>query len=242
VFTFIVEDLSRKYMKLAKERVRDGDQTPLRVLRKMHHGLLRLVAPIAPVFTESTYQDYASRFKGEKSVFLEPYPEPDESAIDAGVESSVDLALEVVEALLAYRDEKGIGLRYPLRCVRVEGVPEEIVRKLANVKKIGRCSGDRLLAGKLKIVVDATQGDEELREGLMREASRRVRSLRGKKKLNLRDKVEIHVWGDDRVIKAVRELEGDFIRRIGASKLFYGRAGSLQEEWEFKGIKFGAGL
>lgn len=242
IFTFIVEDLSRKYMKLAKERVREGDTTPLWVLQQVHHGLLRLVAPVSPVFCEETYQDFKSRFSGKDSVFLEPYPSPDEAMIDREVEASVDAALEVVEALLAYRDEKGVGLRYPLRCVDVTGVPEDIVKELANVKRIGRCSGDKLLVGELKLCVDATQGDEEIREGLVREASRRVRSLRRKKKLNTQEKVKVHVWGDGEVMKAVKALEKDFVHRIGASSLEYSQGGALQEEWKFKGIKFGAGL
>ncbi len=242
LYRFVVEDLSRKYMKLAKERVREGDRVPIKVLKEVQHGLLRLVAPVSPLFAEELYGEFASRFSGEKSVFFEPYPEPDGSAIDPKVESAVDAALDVVEALLAYRDEKGIGLRYPLRCVDVSGVPEGIVRRLANVRRIGSCSGDELLVGGRRVVVDPTQGKEEVREGLMREASRRVRSLRRKAKLVPRDRVEVHVWGDAGILEVIKALEKDFVRRVGASKLHYGRGGSLQEEWEFKGMRFGAGL
>jgi isoleucyl-tRNA synthetase len=250
IYRFIVEDLSRKYMKLAKDRVRGGDQTPLWVLKQVHHGLLRLVAPISPIFVEETYQDYVSKFSGEKSVFLESYPEPDKTLIDEKTEKLVNDAFRVVETILMARDTEKRGLKYPIRSITVGGFDfrpvEGIIKFLANVKKIkqGRDPNKGVpgASGNIAIGTDWEMGEEELQEGLMREASRRVRSLRRKKKLNLTDVVEIHVWGDDRVMAAVKALEKEFIHRIGASALKYSKGGELQEEWNFKGIKFGAGL
>lgn len=246
IYDFIVEDFSRSYMKLAKERVRDGDQTPLWVMKQLHHGLLRLVAPIAPDFTEETYQDYAERFGGEESVLLEPYPEPDESLIDPQSEAAVDRALVIVEKLLAYRDEEGLGLRYPLRCVQIEGTDygpvAQIIRELANVNELGGCQGDTLEVDGLELTIDSTMGEEELRQGYVREASRRVRSLRRKRELGLDDRIPVHVWGDPEIIGALKDLEDEFSDTAGASEVHYGEGGDLQKEWEFRGMRFGAGI
>ncbi|MBR9689705.1 MAG: isoleucine--tRNA ligase [Candidatus Altiarchaeota archaeon] len=247
IFTFIVEDLSRKYMKLAKERVKVGDSTPLWILKEIHSGLVRLVAPVSPFLTEEMHGELVERFgSGEKTVFFEKYPQPEVKLIDSELEQSVDKAFSIVESILAYRDEKGIGLRYPIRSISIDGLDlkslGDMIQSLTNVKKIGSCKGEVIEVDKVKITIDSTQGKEEIQEGLMREVSRRVRSLRRKKGLNPHDKIPVHVWGDSEILDAVKSLESVFLERVGASKLTYGEGGSLTNSWKVKDKEFSAGL
>lgn len=246
IYGFVVEDLSRKYMKLAKGRVRDGDTTALWVLKHILYGLTRLVAPVSPFFAEEVYSDYAAKFSGKKSVFLDSYPESDKSLIDTKLEELFDGAFGIVESVLAYRDEKGIGLKYPLRAVNVSGFKtagvDGMIKSLANIKKLGDCKGDNVEVGKIKLTIDSTQGEEEIREGLMREVARRVRSLRGKKGLNQSDKIVVNIWGDDDLMSAVKKLEKNFAVRVGASQVKYTKAGETKQEWKVKGKLLGVGI
>ena len=246
IYGFVVDDLSRKYMKLAKGRVRNGETTPLWILRHLVHGLTRLIAPVSPIFAEGIYAKYAAKFSGEESVFLDSYPEPDRSLVDNKLEKLFDGAFGIVEAVLAYRDEKGIGLKYPLRALDVSGFDtagvEGLIMALTNTKSLAGCKGDTVEAGKVRLTIDATQGEAEIQEGLMREAARRVRSLRGKKGLNQNDKIVVSVWGDAGLVGAVKKLEKDFAVRVGASEIKYTEAGETRQEWKVKGKLLGVGI
>ena len=233
-------------MKLAKERVKQGDTTALWVIREIHTSLVKLLAPLVPFATEKMYAELAERWGGEQSVFLDSYPVADTKLIDKQLESSMNKAFSIIETLLAYRDTNQIGLRYPIRCVQITGFDskpvEQIIGQLANVKKFGKCEGDKLKLDKLVITIDSTMGPEELAEGLVREASRRVRSLRKKAKLSPQDMIELSVWGGKTILAAIKQHEQDFMQKTSASKLRYGKTGKTTEEWKIKDELFGAGL
>jgi isoleucyl-tRNA synthetase len=242
IFTFLVEDLSRKYMKIAKERVREDDLTPLSVMGKIHESLLKLVAPISPFFAETLYHEISK----SESIFFEKYPAPDESKIDIRLEEEFDGAFGIIEAILSFRDAKGIGLKYPLRKASVSGKKlgafEDLIKSLANVKEIGKCSGDEVEAGDLKICIDSAQGPDEINEGYMREVSRRVRELRKKKGLQPRDTIKVFVWGDEKLVNAVKSFRKEFLFRTGSEEIFFREGGDLRESWDIKKMKLGAGI
>ncbi|MBR9679502.1 MAG: isoleucine--tRNA ligase [Candidatus Altiarchaeota archaeon] len=246
VHRFILTDFSRTYMKLAKERVKLGDTTALWVIREIHTSLVKLLAPLMPFAAEKMYAELAERWGGEQSVFLDSYPVADKSLIDTQLEASMAQAFGIVETLLAYRDTNQLGLRYPIRCVQITGfdseLVEQIISQLANVKKFGACKGDKLKLDKLVLTIDSTMGLEEIAEGLVREASRRVRSLRKKAQLSPQDLIELSVWGDKTILAAIQQHESDFMQKTGASKINYGKAGKTTEEWKIKDELFGAGL
>ncbi|MBR9680672.1 MAG: isoleucine--tRNA ligase [Candidatus Altiarchaeota archaeon] len=246
IFTFIVEDFSRAYMKLAKERVKNGDTTPLWVLKEVHSGLLRLVAPISPIFTETMYAEFTKRFGGEKSIFLDKYPTPDKSKIHIKLETNMDKLFSIVESILSYRDKKGIGLKYPLRSMQIDGFDtssfESILLSLTNVKKLKKSKGDKIEINDVIIIIDPTQGKEEIQEGLMREVSRRIGNLRRKKELVLKDTVNLNLWGDSELLDAVKTHEKEFIKRVGAVSLTYDEGGDLKETWKVKGKTLSAGI
>jgi isoleucyl-tRNA synthetase len=132
---FIMNDLSRFYIKLIKER---SDPAAFWTLKYVFDKLLRLLAPITPFIS-----DYLYREMFKKDVHLEPWPEVDE--IDSDLENKIEIVREILEASYAIRQERGIKLKYPLRALSVHGNEEvcraarelsEIIKSLANVKEI----------------------------------------------------------------------------------------------------------
>lgn len=143
---FVLEDLSRLYVKLIrsrtwpsyKEKDREG---AFYALREVLMTLSKLLAPVCPFIAEDIYLGLGGR--GE-SVHLEDWPKPGKRK--KGLEESMATAKEVIEAINSVRQEKNIGLRYPVKEATITGGPElvksvksleRIVMDIANLKSLG---------------------------------------------------------------------------------------------------------
>mgnify|MGYP000094195215 CR=1 FL=1 len=249
IWNFIVNDFSRDYMKLAKERVRKGDTTALWVIREVHRTLTRLLAPIVPFMAEEFHAELAERWGGEKSVFLERYPEVNPAMIDEELEDKMKATLSVVEAVLAYRDAKRIGIRYPLPKVgytssKLRGM-ESVIKRIANVKEVveGVVEGDPVETAAGKIYIDGELKEEHWMEGYMREIARRVQLLRKEMGLKPSQKISLALWGDEKLLQAVRRFEKEFRERVGAGVILYREMkGKTKREWRIKGMVIGAAV
>ncbi|MBR9681226.1 MAG: isoleucine--tRNA ligase [Candidatus Altiarchaeota archaeon] len=239
---FLIEDLSRSYMKLAKERVKEGDGTPIWVIKKAHHAMMRMMAPIMPFVLEDLYESYSLKFGGEESVYLEKYPEADERQIDLELETSFAKMLKLVETVLAFRDEKGISMRYPLPYVYVPKDLEafsHLITLTTNCKETGRDKrGTEIEVEGEKLFVDGKLKAIHQQEGLMREVARRVQMFRKKEGLKASEKIKLNLSGDSSLITAVKKFENDFTRRVGVSKLSY-EGGTTEFKIKDKLIKIG---
>ena len=138
---FVVEDLSRTYIKMIRERASDKDPAVGYSLYYVFDRLLKILAPFAPYITEYIYQDL---IKNEKSVHFEKWPLQDE--INGRLESYFNSIKEIVQSTLFLREKVQLGIRWPLQEVIVvtkdEAVKnavmslEELIRRQLNVKKI----------------------------------------------------------------------------------------------------------
>ncbi len=136
---FVIEDLSRWYIKMVRDRKDEGvDITLSYVLEK----LLYLLAPATPYITEYLYQKY---FKNKESVHFEDFPEVEEKLIDEETEKYMEIVEEIVEACHRERHNKKIKIRYPLYKVKVTGdeyvkkaveTMESVIKKMCNVKGV----------------------------------------------------------------------------------------------------------
>ncbi len=240
--TFLVEDLSRTYMKLAKKRVKRGDSTPLWVIKQAHYKMMRLMAPFMPFITEEMYAEYAAKFGGKDSIYFEAYPEAEKARIDEKLEASFSKAMGLVEAVLAFRDEKGIGMKYPLPyvCVPKDLEPfASLIALLANCKETGQeRRGVALKLGEDEIFVDGNLKEIHIQEGLMREVARRVQIFRKKRGMKASEKIELKLSGDDSLISAVKKFESDFRNIVGAETVNY-TGGDTEFKISNKTIKIG---
>ncbi|MFZ3077363.1 MAG: isoleucine--tRNA ligase [Candidatus Aenigmatarchaeota archaeon] len=148
---FIVEDLSRWYIKLAKERAEDASvsETLLNVLEIFS----KVFAPFAPYFSDYIYSELS---KGQKSVHLSSWPKVDEKLIDKKLEEEMEIVKKIVETSNSIRQDNAIKLKYPLYSLTVSGsgkVTEAaknlkvIIESMANVKQVN--------IGKEKVEYDA---------------------------------------------------------------------------------------
>ncbi len=138
----MLDDLSRWYVKLVRDRVKDGDPAALWTLQNCLYNVTLAVAPITPHITEQVYQDL---FAEQESVHMERFPDEDIDWIDDQLEEDMAVIRELVETASSLRQEENINLRWPLKklvlsvTADVEGAVERlkhIVKDRANVKQI----------------------------------------------------------------------------------------------------------
>ncbi len=139
-----VDDLSNWYVRRSRARFwnhdDDADQrAAFRTLWEALRTISLVVAPVTPFFG-----DWLHRALTGESVHLQPFPEPDDAALDPGLEREMAAARVLVSLGRAAREEVQIRVRQPLRTLQAlvpggKGLREEVlavVRDELNVKEI----------------------------------------------------------------------------------------------------------
>ncbi|WEL19358.1 isoleucine--tRNA ligase [Candidatus Nanohalococcus occultus] len=137
---FVLDDLSRWYVKKVRQRVKNGDRAASWTLRQVLEKVNKLFAPLTPFISEKVYQE----LEGEKlSVHMESFPEADQELIDESLEVGMDLAREVVEESNKIRDKNEYNLRWPAKKLTVSTGKREdlerfvpLIKEMANVKAV----------------------------------------------------------------------------------------------------------
>jgi isoleucyl-tRNA synthetase len=119
--SFVLEDLSRWYVRLVRERVWIEQNDPLKlaayiVLYQSLHTLVRLLAPFMPHVTEVIYRDLVKAVDAgaPESVHMLPWPSVDERAINTGLEHGMGVVRAFVEGGAAARQHAQLKLRWPV--------------------------------------------------------------------------------------------------------------------------------
>lgn len=145
---FLVEDVSRFYMKLAKQRIdeKKGTCPAMAVLYKAVLDSLCMLTPVAPFISESIYQSFYRKREHKESISLLAWPEAEKAHYDALLERRFEIAREIATACASCRQKAQIPLRWPLEKVRVVSESTEVlsavehlsalVESLSNVKSV----------------------------------------------------------------------------------------------------------
>jgi len=144
---FIVEDLSRWYIKIIRDRLwienarqEDSKKAAYSTLVEVFNRLSRLMAPIAPYISEQIYLNLGGQ---KKSVHHEDWPKSE--AVDEDLLFEMDVARSVFEAGTHVRQQAQIKLRHPIKCLYVTGGEEirqaadkmrTILKKQLNTKEV----------------------------------------------------------------------------------------------------------
>ena len=127
-----IEDLSNWYVRRGRRRYWKSDsdddkQAAYQTLYELLTGLVRLLAPVMPFWTEDIYQNLVRRADPDapSSVHLTDWPEAVPSLRDELLESDIDVVRSVIAAGRQARSEYGIKLRQPLGGANVSGIEGE---------------------------------------------------------------------------------------------------------------------
>lgn len=225
--SFIINELSRTYIKLVRDRVwpaYGGDDAAFYTLYTAAKTLSRLLAPITPFLAEDIHQKVL-RPLGEsaESVHLCDWPRIDERAISKELEADMALALRIVEAANALRSKAKVKLRQPLRTLVIGGdaakravaTYSKVIGQLANVKEVqfGHAKWQHEQPD-FKLWLDTELDAELRREGAVRELVRHIQEQRKANRMVVTDRINLSITGLD-----VHGFEDKIKAEVGAVQI-----------------------
>ncbi|MEM5831198.1 MAG: isoleucine--tRNA ligase [Candidatus Aenigmatarchaeota archaeon] len=254
-FEFLVEDVSRFYIKIIRDRVwinynGKDKEGALYTLLEIFDKSLKILAPITPFLAEYYYQEI-SFIKNFESVHLENYPKPKKSFIKNEIENIVEVAKKIIQDILEARNKAKIKIRQPLKKVIIVYKKEEIknakkakriISILTNVKKI---EFKNSFEAKEDYEIIDTENytvylykkiDKKLKEeGILREIIREIQEVRKKENLSIFEKINIAIDISNEEIKKLIEKHKEIIENETNSILFFEKASKY--ELDLDGIK-----
>ncbi len=229
---FVLEEFSRTYIKLIRERAKEKTKTALSAtFSHISYALLKMLAPITPHFSDYVFAHLHSSKMGE-SIHFEKLPKADEKSIDTKLEAEMDAAKQLIQESLSLREQEQLRLRWPLNelvfvCTEKKFPnTEKIIADSANVKKFtqsakepkGNYALKEFMGGKILLDKDADAALKE--EWELMELRRRIQDTRKQLKLNPSQIVELEIDCSDKkfVEKHKKEIEEGTGTKIIAGK------------------------
>ncbi|MCS7146036.1 MAG: isoleucine--tRNA ligase [Nitrososphaerota archaeon] len=119
LLNFIVEDLSRTYVRAVRRRfwIEERTQKKIAAYASLHYVLLKLL-PVLSIFTPYIAEYLYQRLRGENdpiSVCLNKWPRVDDSLVNPEIEDQMQVAEDAIAATLNARNRARRKLRWPLR-------------------------------------------------------------------------------------------------------------------------------
>lgn len=231
---FIVNDLSRWYIKLVRDRTWPAYEgkdkhAAFFALSECASVLSRLMAPASPFIAEHIHQDVCRPLghKGD-SVHLLPWPKANKNLIDKELESRMTLVMEITETINAVRKEQGQKQRWPVEKIIIETKNAEtrkavedlrkVIEFMANAKRVETGQGEAGFAEKEfsggKIYVSRNVLKEE---ALLRELLREVQNHRKQHRLVVKDRIILYI-DNESMKKFSREIK----EKVGAKEVHFG--------------------
>lgn len=214
---FIVNNVSREYIQIVRERVDKNDERVFNVLFEILNKCVILLAPISPHISEHVYQKLKDKFDlEEKSVHLINLPKAEEDKIDLDLEDAMEGAKKVMQEILAQREKAQLGIRWPLQIVEIKidkvkniKLLEEVIKRKTNVKELDIKKGEFSVKLDTKLTKDLEQ------EGYAREIMRAIQDLRKRAKLEKKDKIELFIDSKFDLSK----FRDEIMEKVGAESL-----------------------
>jgi isoleucyl-tRNA synthetase len=161
VMEFVVEDLSRYYVQVVRERMWEEGESASKTaayatMQKVLLEVTALLAPYAPFVTEELYQ-HLTGDEGYATVHMCDWPEVEERYRQSDLEEAVDVLRDAEEAGSHARQQAGRKLRWPVQRIVVAAEDDRVVRAIEDHGDLLR---DRLNARRVEVVEPGDSWDE----------------------------------------------------------------------------------
>ncbi|MEM3291488.1 MAG: isoleucine--tRNA ligase [Saccharolobus sp.] len=136
---FIIEDMSRFYIRLVRRRawVENNTEDKIVMYYTLYHILkswIILASTIIPFVSEKIYKSFV--VNGKESVSMEVMDGYDESLINNELESAFELVREINEAVLNARAKAGIKLRWPLSKILIFLADDSYISQVNKIREV----------------------------------------------------------------------------------------------------------
>ena len=126
---FVVEDLSRWYVKLVRDRLwKEGeDKDKSAAFKVLHEALVTsvaLMAPMTPYITEAMHANLSGK---TESVHMLKWPTFDPRTIDSKLEEGMTLVREISELIARIRQDSNVNLRWPLMRIIIKAQSDDVI-------------------------------------------------------------------------------------------------------------------
>lgn len=244
---FIVNDLSRFYMKIAKNRISKGNKAK-EALCSIYDSLIKsivLLVPVAPFVSEHLYQRFFKKFEKTESVSLMSLPVDEEGKIDAISEKRMNIIQDIVSTGLLARQQTGIKTRWPVRTIHIETKSHEVIDAVASFSDVittlmnakeaktseekpsGDISSSEFEGGKVHI---SKKIDEEMyEEGILNEVKRRIQNLRKVAGMVEKDKIKITLDAEKEIEGIIKKNQDKLQRMVNASAVSFATSKEMEE-------------
>ncbi|MEM5793278.1 MAG: isoleucine--tRNA ligase [Candidatus Aenigmatarchaeota archaeon] len=252
---FLLEDYSRFYIKLIRDRVSPGydgedKKSAFYTLIKVTESVVKLLAPVCPFMSEIAYQDLKKIIGKKESVHLEEFPAADETIINKDLENKMSIANEIIESTLALRQKAGLKLRWAAKRLVLVSVKDEVketleelggvISRMTNVLELkitkthpkGNFVQSTFTYG--EIFLDITEDEDLVYERLYREIVRKIQSMRKKAGLVVSDRIALTLKSDKKTEYLLKKMVVKLSAEVGASDVKIGEIkGNFSEKLEF---------
>jgi len=144
VESFILEDLSRWYVRLIRDRTWSENASPTEeevgnknaAYHTLHESILTVVKVLSPIIPHLTEEIYLNLTGSDGSLFMEDWRESRLDTIDTDLERNMSLIRDVVDGLASMRQKAGIKLRWPLSTLIIESVDDSVAIAIESTRDI----------------------------------------------------------------------------------------------------------
>ncbi|MBN1455759.1 MAG: isoleucine--tRNA ligase [Methanomicrobia archaeon] len=260
---FVSDELSNWYIRRSRRRFWITEENldkecAYTTLYEVLVALCKLLAPFVPFLTEHIYQNIVRGVSkaAKESVHLCDYPLPDETLIDTGLESAMQLISDLVEAGRRARSDAGIKIRQPLRelvitcsaeqrahCEELISVLEEEVNvRDVRFEESSKAAAELLLAREFEkyraveleaglcLYLDCCPDRALIEEGLVRDIVRRAQGMRKDLDLEYTERIALTYAGDAEVRDAIQHFAEYICTETLAETLEEGTPVSSEDE------------
>ena len=198
-----VDELSNWYIRRSRDRVgptalnQEDKNAFYQTVYSVLQNLAKIMAPFAPFFSESLFQNLNGQILREQSVHLTKWPKVRKEIIYYGLESEMAMARTICEIGHRARKDASLKVRQPLNKATIKAYKQiytlkiiELMKDELNVKDI---AWNETKDSEISVVLD-TEIDQNLKkEGEFRELIRQVQDLRKQSGCNLNSKIRLHL-------------------------------------------------
>ncbi len=198
-----ITDLSLWYLRRSRGRVgptvenKEDKNDFYSTLWTILKDYCKVLAPVIPFVTEEMYKNLT----GEESVHLSSWPQFNKSLYNAKLEIEMDQAIKLSSRINAFRKEKGIKVKIPIKKLSYLG-PTEIIGEIRKIVLDEVNVYDLTYAKKTDeyiVTGDDSEKNQDIVAGRAREIVRQIQGERKKLGTKLDEKVDVILedWPED---------------------------------------------
>ncbi|MFA5050766.1 MAG: isoleucine--tRNA ligase [Patescibacteria group bacterium] len=254
-----ITDLSQWYLRRSRDRFSDKSEEANQTLYYVLLNLTKLLAPFTPFCAEKLYLDL-TQGKIKESVHLDDWPTADEELIKQGEKllEEMETVRKICEISHNLRLKAKIKVRQPLKTLSIKIKPFinqgliDLIKNEVNLKEINFVEnlpqGDGWQTNEdseIKLSLEINITPELKKEGLARELTRNINSLRKESGLTQKDQVDIYYQTSFVDLEEVMNDFADLLKEKTASKNIFEKIPEqslIQKEFDIDGNKMSIAL